>query len=168
MKHLQTLLLLLLISSSVTAQSYTGVAGVGNATYPKLFVTTLEPLNFYYNNAAELLTVKTISNAIKVNLETQQQNCVLLAQVIVNDNQGNAAFSNNLSLKLNSTNSPNAAGGSIEKKLSQTPSLLFVQSNTSTELKQYEFIYDLKVAPPTTVTGNANFSFIITFTITQQ
>jgi hypothetical protein len=135
MKHLQTLLLLLLISCSVIAQSYTGLQGGGNAAYPKLIVTTLEPLSFYYNNADELLAVKIIKNAIKVDLEMQQQNCLVFAQLIINENIGNSAFSNNLSLKLNTTNSPDAGGALIEKNLSQTPTLLFVQSNTSTELK---------------------------------
>jgi hypothetical protein len=168
MKRLQTFFLLLLISSSVKATSFARFNYTADPSYPTLRVTTLEPLSFYYNNAEELLSAKTINNAIKVNLDMQQQSCLVFAQVFMNDNSGNSSFANNLSLKLNSTNSADAAGAIGEKNLSQNPTLLFVQSNVSSEPKNYEFIYDLKLAPPTTVIGTTNCNFIITFTITQQ
>jgi len=156
---------LLLFCQALWAQD-THPEGTTN-TIDELTVDLLEPLNFNYTNASELLEPKIISNAIRLNLNMKQEPCYVFCQAFFN-NSGMEVFANNLALLLRYTNSPSANNEIMgEKRLSSSPVLL-ISLPPMQSPPIYNFLYDVKLYPPTNFTETMDCSFTLTFTITRQ
>lgn len=132
----------------------------------KISVSVINPLNFAFSNAMELLNPKIISNALQLSINVEQQNLNVYAQTSFSENDLNGMKL--LSLKLASKTSTDAVVNTEMAALSDVPTLLFMQPRCLEGSKQHLFYYDLIMNPVQKMIQPGNYNFSINFTITTQ
>jgi hypothetical protein len=159
------LLLLALLLACSSAFSQNNVNG-DDAPFNKFSIDILAPLNFNFQSTPELFQVKTIPNAIQLNLKMKQENIGVFGQAVFHSSVP-SPFENKMSLSLKYSNSPNVVSPAPEIFLLTAPTLILSQSGGTRSTKHYKYLYDLKLYPPSTFEGlqSQNYSIIYTFSI---
>jgi|GEM_PF-2600113 len=151
------LLLILFVNRMACAQST-------NADNIRL--TIRQPLTFAYNEYEQMLSPKTISNALELKLKVKDKPW----KVSVTLQSGNSTdlyfLSNRLLLRPTYTSLPPVIGMS-EVPLSPTPSLLFSMAGSSSRTEHHTVLYDLVMMPATQFPSSSNIGFTILFTMAE-
>ena len=125
------------------------------------------PLFFNYGTVDDLLQPQIVNNAFEVKLKAQQSANKVYAQVNFSGKKHKAVPDGWVSLLLVNKTSPNAMAGTTAVPLSEYPTLLLTQPTAVDNMEYYSFYYNVVLNPLTQHIRPDNYSFSITFTMTQ-
>lgn len=126
-----------------------------------------KPLNFVYASQQDLLEQKILPQAITLKLKVKQEACLVAAHVTINNNP-TSSFANKFVLRMSQTNSLDVNTSPGDINLGPSPRLLFIQPGSVQEVKQYQYLFDLKLNPPDTYGDPVFTNFSIVYTISLQ
>lgn len=139
-----------------------GNGGLGNA----MNVNINNPLYFQYSTVQDMLQPQIINNALSLELHPRQHSLNVYAQINFNGSKHKNIPNGWLALRLINKTSPDAFASNESISLSESPVLLFTQPAGNSNAV-YSFIYSAILNPPTKHIKPDNYSFSITFTLSQ-
>jgi uncharacterized protein YaiE (UPF0345 family) len=135
-----------------------------------LQVSVLNAINFQFNTPAELETMQTVSNAIRIRIRTRSDAYRVYVDISdYNAPNGYYPTSSPLAVKWSSDTSPTATNVATSPVyIDGYDRLLFRQPQMSTTPAYYDFIYHVQIDPVGYEFPVDNYTFTLLFTMVQD
>lgn len=131
-------------------------------------VSTL-PLNFYLSTAYDLENIKTIQNAITLNIQSNKSSRVYIRVSNSTTNSGTPMPANKLSMQLSGFDISNVSAPVTNKIFLSTQDQLLIYDKNKTDKKLGDFYYyNMFLEPIGYDYAPGNYNFTLLFTLTQN